>query len=228
MSIADPYKAIVLIALTVAVSVSSCRDVPVKNPKSHKTTVVTNTKVRDTISDNAKAAPDTIRQIIAVVDSSDNKPTVQDVKPTIKKEVAKKPVNVDTRPKKKAAAQPAKKRIGKFSFDDDVHDFGTINSGDIIEHAFTFTNEGNKALTIRDADVTCGCTYPSFPFLPIAPGEKGVIKVRYNSVGKEGRQEAKVTINSDASKSPYYLYLRGNVVKDTSVTPVKIDSTSIK
>lgn len=131
------------------------------------------------------------------------------------------PTAIASKPKRAAA-------LGKFAFDEDVYDFGEITEGDIVEYVFTFTNTGKKAINIEDCNVTCGCTYPSYPFLPIAPGDKGDIKVRYNSVGKIGPQEAKVTVNSDATRGVYVLTLKGQVyAKETGVESVS-DSTQQK
>jgi hypothetical protein len=227
MSIVYLHKASYCLVVIILLSAVSCKDKdtavvgPVEAMAPHTSEEDTIVKVQPAV---VSTPIDTVtRQVDKIAEAPIKKQTV---KPTRKKEVAK--PTPPPAPKKKVKKKPKKKRIGKFSFENDELDFGTIKSGDIIEHSFTFVNEGDKALTIKDADVTCGCTYPSFPFLPIAPGESGVIKVRYNSVGKEGKQEAKVTINSDADKSPYYLYLRGTVVMDSIPPVTKIDSTTVE
>ena len=52
-------------------------------------------------------------------------------------------------------------------------------------------------MVIKKADVTCGCTTPSFPFVPIAPGERGFIGVTYDSTGKLGKQKPTVTLTTN-------------------------------
>ncbi len=36
----------------------------------------------------------------------------------------------------------------KIKFDNEVHDFGTVQQGDFLEYAFVFTNVGNEDLSI--------------------------------------------------------------------------------
>lgn len=124
-------------------------------------------------------------------------------------------VAVNTKP---SDAKPVKKKpktrkkMGKISFDKDVFKFGTIKPGAVIEHKFEFTNTGNADLLIKDAKVSCGCTHPSYPFIPIKPGEKGYIGVRYDSKGKLGVQKPTVTLTTNGSPSTKKIYLEGLVV----------------
>jgi hypothetical protein len=71
-----------------------------------------------------------------------------------------------------------------ISFDKKIWDFGTITDGEVVEHTFRFTNTGTNDLIISNASASCGCTIPEWPKEPIAPGEKGEIKVEFNSNGK--------------------------------------------
>lgn len=72
-----------------------------------------------------------------------------------------------------------------ISFDNKTWDFGTIIDGEVVEHTFRFTNTGTSDLVISSASASCGCTIPNWPKEPIAPGEKGEIKVEFNSNGKK-------------------------------------------
>jgi len=124
-------------------------------------------------------------------------------------------VAVNTKPSeaKPVKKKPkAKKKIGKISFEKDLFKFGTIKPGEVIEHKFEFTNTGDADLIIKDAQVTCGCTHPSYPFIPIKPGEKGFIGVRYDSKGKLGSQKPTVTLTTNGSPSTKKIYLEGLVV----------------
>ena len=115
-----------------------------------------------------------------------------------------------------ATSQPKKsqrkKKGPKMSFVDDTFAFGTIKPGEVIEHKFEFTNTGSSDLVITDAKATCGCTQPSFPFIPIPPGEKGFIGVKYDSTGKLGTQKPTVTITTNASPKNQKIYLEGLVI----------------
>ncbi len=90
-----------------------------------------------------------------------------------------------------AAERDAKIKVGgpKITFDKTEHDFGTINEGDIVETVFSFTNNGKSELIILSAKGSCGCTVPEWPKKPILPGEKGEIKVKFNSDRKPNKQQ---------------------------------------
>ena len=72
----------------------------------------------------------------------------------------------------------------EMTFDETVHDFGTIEQGTNVEHTFTFKNTGNAPLVITDATSTCGCTVPTYTEEPIPPGETGEMLVRFNGSGQ--------------------------------------------
>jgi len=109
-------------------------------------------------------------------------------------------------PKKKK-----KKRRSKIKFEETTHKFGTIKTGDKISHKFKFTNTGNAPLVIKNVDVSCGCTFPSYPFLPIKPGEAGEIDVTFNSEHKMGRQKPTVTVVTNGRPRTLKLYMEGFV-----------------
>lgn len=117
----------------------------------------------------------------------------------VKKEVVKK-----EEPKKK-------KKRAKISFQEETFDFGDIRDGDIVKHDFKFKNTGNAPLNIKNVTATCGCTQPSFPFLPIEPGEEGIINVTFNSTGKINEQRPTVTVITNGRPSIVKLNLKGMV-----------------
>lgn len=81
-----------------------------------------------------------------------------------------------------------------MSFEKKTWDFGSIIDGEVVEHTFRFTNTGNKDLVISSASASCGCTIPNWPKEPIAPGDKGEIKVKFNSSGKKDMVTKDITI----------------------------------
>jgi hypothetical protein len=98
-----------------------------------------------------------------------------------------------------------------MKFDKEEYNFGTIKQGDKVEYAFEFTNTGKEPLIISEAHGSCGCTVPEWPKQPLKKGEKGTIKVTFNSAGKQGMQDKTITITSNASESPKVLHIKGNV-----------------
>lgn len=103
-----------------------------------------------------------------------------------------------------------------FKFIESKHDFGEIIQGEVVEHHFEFTNTGGTPLIISKIIATCGCTAPTWPKGPIKPGEKGKIKIAFNSTGKIGRQNKVVTILSNASSQKERLLIIANVLPKSS------------
>ena len=116
------------------------------------------------------------------------------------------------------AQQAMTSDLAVMTFDKSEHDFGTINEGDVVETSFTFTNTGNSDLTILDAKGSCGCTVPEYPKnTPIAPGESGEIKVKFDSSNKPGNQAKTVTLTTNTERGRDILRIKTIVTPD----PVK-------
>ncbi len=99
----------------------------------------------------------------------------------------------------------------KIEFSKDVHDYGNIKNGGNGTCTFEFKNTGTEPLTISQAKGSCGCTVPEWPKEPIAPGETGVITVKYDTK-RTGAISKSVTILSNASNEPTkVLKIKGNV-----------------
>lgn len=105
-----------------------------------------------------------------------------------------------------------------MSFDETEHDFGTINENDIVETVFNFENTGKTDLIITNATATCGCTIPEWPKHPIKPGEKGLIKVKFNSRGKKNKQNKTVTLSTNTKNGREFLKIKAQV------TPAKFSN----
>ena len=101
-----------------------------------------------------------------------------------------------------------------IAFAEEFHDFGEVQEGEVVEHTFTFTNEGEGPLIISNAQGSCGCTVPDWPRQPIAPGQKGQIKVSFNSTGRAGRQDKRVTLTTNAVPQSQVLNITSNVISN--------------
>lgn len=99
-----------------------------------------------------------------------------------------------------------------ITFESDSKDFGDIKQGDKVENVFKFENTGKTPLIISNVAATCGCTVPSWPKEPIAPGKTAEIKVSFNSAGKMGKQNSVVRIYSNASEPIEKVSLISNVL----------------
>mgnify|MGYP001070952522 FL=1 len=99
-----------------------------------------------------------------------------------------------------------------IAFAEEFHDFGEVQEGEVVEHTFTFTNEGEGPLIISNAQGSCGCTVPDWPRQPIAPGQKGQIKVSFDSTGRAGRQDKRVTLTTNAVPQSKVLNITSTVI----------------
>jgi len=87
-----------------------------------------------------------------------------------------------------------------MEFAETKHSFGTITEGEKARYAFRFKNTGSNPLIISNAIASCGCTVPSYPKEPIAPGMEGEIVVEFNSAGRAGHQQKNVLVYSNAQQ----------------------------
>lgn len=116
--------------------------------------------------------------------------------------------------KEDAAAKVSKEKVveaetrdanaGKFPkmiFTETEFDFGTIDQGTNVEHVFKFTNTGDAPLVIVNAKSSCGCTVPTYPKTPVAPGDSAEMLVKFNGSGKnQVSKTVTVTANTETGK----------------------------
>lgn len=100
-----------------------------------------------------------------------------------------------------------------MTFEEAVHDFGTILEGDVVEKEYRFTNTGTAPLLILNASSTCGCTVPKWPEMHILPGKSEVITVKFDAKNKEGAQNKEVTIFANTFPNKNIITIKGNVEK---------------
>lgn len=96
----------------------------------------------------------------------------------------------------KSATESSDKQAA-IKFDTETHDFGTVLQGEVVTYSFHFTNTGNMPLIISSVKSSCGCTVGDYPRKPIEPGERGSIKVTYDSKGHHGFQSRVLTVMSN-------------------------------
>ena len=103
------------------------------------------------------------------------------------------------------------KDIPVMTFTEQVYEFGTITSGEKVEHVFKFTNTGTTPLVIKGAKSSCGCTVPRFPKDAVLPGQSAEISVVFNSKGKSGQQNKPIRITANTDPEITTLYIKGMV-----------------
>lgn len=100
----------------------------------------------------------------------------------------------------KSLEENAKVPKTKVTFDKEIHDFGEIEQGEIVETTFLIKNVGDKNLYIVDAHGSCGCTVPEVTKEAIEPGESAPISVKFDSNGKSGEVTKTVMITCNTAK----------------------------
>jgi hypothetical protein len=100
-----------------------------------------------------------------------------------------------------------------MTFEKNEHDFGDIKPGDVVKHTFNFKNTGDAPLIIESATASCGCTVPSYPKEPIAPGQSGKIDVQFDSKGKTGQQSKQIAIRSNTQPNITEIVIKTNILQ---------------
>jgi len=103
-------------------------------------------------------------------------------------------------------------REAKIAFDNDTYEFGTVNEGDVIKHAFLVTNTGDGDLIISNATASCGCTIPTWPKEAIAPKESAQIFVEFDTEGKTNFQSKAVRLTTNTVIGKESLKVTGMVI----------------
>jgi len=116
--------------------------------------------------------------------------------------------------KKTVTAKVAKVQGAGMVFENETIDYGTIAHNADGNRQFVFVNNGTKPLIITNTQGSCGCTVPTTPKEPIAPGAKGVIGVKY-ATDRVGAFTKTVTVTSNAEGQPTKtLTIKGTVLPD--------------
>ena len=109
----------------------------------------------------------------------------------------------------------AQQKTSEIKFDKLTYDFGTFSEDNSVQKCtFTFTNVGNAPLVINQAVASCGCAVPSYTKTPIAPGQKGEIKVTYSGAGKfPGHFKKTITVRTNGVPEMTRLYIEGDMIE---------------
>jgi hypothetical protein len=104
-------------------------------------------------------------------------------------------------------------QLPQISFKKTEHDFGKVIQGEVVTYNFRFTNTGNADLIIAKVSTSCGCTASNYPVDPIKPGETKSIEAKFDSKNRNGFQNNRVTVLSNATPAKTNLYIKADVIK---------------
>ena len=133
---------------------------------------------------------------------------------------------VENKKSKKSKAVTAVKVDGAgMVFEKETIDYGTIQQNAEGKREFVLTNNGTEPLIITNAAGSCGCTVPTTPKDPIAPGAKAVIGVKYDT-NRPGPFTKNVTVSSNAKGMPSkVLTITGTVIAAPAAPAVPTAAT---
>lgn len=114
-----------------------------------------------------------------------------------------------------------------IKFTSETIDYGTIEHNADGNREFKFTNTGKSPLIITNCKGSCGCTVPTWPKEPIAPGASASIKVKY-ATDRVGPFTKTVTVTSNAKTPTKVLKITGKVLPDPNAPQPTEDLTPVK
>ena len=100
----------------------------------------------------------------------------------------------------------------KMSLESNTVDYGEIEQGSDPLRVVQFTNTGTEPLIIMNAKGSCGCTVPTYPREPIAPGETSEIQIRYDTK-RLGMISKTVKVTTNDAKGEYVIRVKGKINK---------------
>jgi hypothetical protein len=114
------------------------------------------------------------------------------------------------------AADPAPRLLIELP----VHDFGTVEQGSRVEHAFKIHNAGAGWLQVSKVDGSCGCTAGVSHDGNVAPGADTWVTVSLDTANIAGRTAKTLILHSNDPTVPEAaLSLTGTVLTDVVVSP---------
>ncbi|MCF8294133.1 MAG: DUF1573 domain-containing protein [Chitinophagaceae bacterium] len=98
-----------------------------------------------------------------------------------------------------------------MKFKNEEHSFGNVPEGPSVSYDFEFTNISKEPIVLSNVQASCGCTTPTWPKEPIAPGKTSKITATYNTQGRPGPFTKTITVTSNVGSK--VLKISGTVEK---------------
>lgn len=124
----------------------------------------------------------------------------------------KEPVDPEAQAKEQAAFLNDTTNWTTVQWMDSVQNFGKVTDGEKVIISFHFKNTGTKPLVISNVQASCGCTVPSKPEEPIAPGKEAVITAEFNSAGRVGMASKYLNVTCNTKEQLINLLFEGEVL----------------
>jgi hypothetical protein len=93
-----------------------------------------------------------------------------------------------------------------------VFDFGAVDQGAVVRHAFRLHNAGDGDLHIEGVHAPCGCTAGIISERVVPPGGEGSVEVTFDTTGFGGRKTKTLSLwTNDSAEALHELTLTGEV-----------------
>jgi hypothetical protein len=112
----------------------------------------------------------------------------------------------------------------RITFEKTIHDYGNVAPRSVSTAEFPFTNTGSAVLTFtKRPHSPCGCSVPELPKQDYAPGESGVITVRYTAPAGAKVDNYPITIFSNDPHAPQFeLRIKASVEVNVAISPENV------
>ena len=111
----------------------------------------------------------------------------------------------------------------RIQVDKPVFDFGQVEQGEQVTHAFRFTNRGNRDLRVQSVKTSCGCTAAVIAADTIPPGREGSIRATFDTKRFAGQKAKDIRVHTNDPLSPVTtLRLRGEITTEVQVQPAQV------
>ena len=112
------------------------------------------------------------------------------------------------------------KKSPKILFEEKEYDFGKVEAGEDVEHAFSFLNKGNSPLAIHKVRTSCGCTGALVSSKEVPPGKGGEIRATFRSRGFLGPVKKSLTVETNDPENRFVrLTVKGKVLSEVTAEP---------
>ena len=129
----------------------------------------------------------------------------------------------DEKSAKNALTNTSTKIVARAKYAETTFNFGNVTAGTVVTHSFEFKNVGNTDYKITRIVSGCGCTAASSSDDSIAPGEKGAVKVDFDTSGFSGAKTKIIRVYSNDFENPELsLTINGTVQSDVELNPSTI------
>lgn len=90
-------------------------------------------------------------------------------------------------------------KSAEFVFQEEFHNFGSLQAGEIAAYSFCYKNTGTSGLKIENAEPDCGCITVEYPKEEISHGDSAYVDVIFNSAGETGNVYKEILIKTNAA-----------------------------